>query len=339
MCGICGFVGRSPEVERMMPFLAWEMEGRGRDSWGVTSGLKVHKQMGSILDGFVLPEWGESLIYHTRAGSVGAKTLPNQHPFVFKKVNESGEYVSSIVGVHNGGISNHEELNKKYNRSFEVDSMHAFAHIAEGKDTSEIIGYGALAWFEALKGSTTPNIHFAKFNMHDFHVFKLECGSLVFCSLKGPIVAAAKMCKVGIGSEYVLRDGYMYSVEQKEGGEFVLMRDVKMEFGSRFKEFKSAWTGLENAEYEYRGAINWCRTCKSVYCKCSESSGSTENKHRPNSYYASVTITDPSKIGEYDRTAGVCCKCKTNKIDRSRMVVCGECVVRVTNSGDKYVYA
>lgn len=71
---------------------------------------------------------------HTRAPTTGKIAKENSHPFEF----------GNIVGAHNGIIHNHEQLNRQYDRKFEVDSMHIFAHMAEGKELSDLRGYGAI---------------------------------------------------------------------------------------------------------------------------------------------------------------------------------------------------
>jgi glucosamine 6-phosphate synthetase-like amidotransferase/phosphosugar isomerase protein len=57
MCGIFGFVNRTPYTSSMMPFLALEMLRRGRDSWGVTDGVNTIKKIGAIIDSWHLPAW------------------------------------------------------------------------------------------------------------------------------------------------------------------------------------------------------------------------------------------------------------------------------------------
>lgn len=75
---------------------------------------------------------------HTRRPSTGAVKVENSHPFIF----------GYVVGAHNGIVSNHEELNKKYDRKFEVDSMHIFAHLSEKRPLDDIRGYGAIEWWD-----------------------------------------------------------------------------------------------------------------------------------------------------------------------------------------------
>lgn len=127
--------------------LAEEMETRGRDSFG---GALWHshdqleptviKALGKITTkGQELLEQSTTAvqaIVHTRLATVGAISIDNCHPFD----------ISGTIGVHNGSVHNYRELNKKYDRDFQVDSMHLIAHIAEGKDTAELDAQGATAF-------------------------------------------------------------------------------------------------------------------------------------------------------------------------------------------------
>ena len=85
MCGIFGYSRRTAVTEAMAPYLAWEMEERGSQSWGMTNGTKIIKHASSIIDSWEWPtieEWGDGpLIVHTRQASRGAITEENAHPF------------------------------------------------------------------------------------------------------------------------------------------------------------------------------------------------------------------------------------------------------------------
>lgn len=145
MCGIFGYSfknGKMSPARRaiLAANLARYNDERGGDSWGVV-GLdddepQIARGLGDLSDNaFELCEHN-TLFAHTRWSSCGETNLKNAHPFK----------IGNIVGAHNGMIHNHEELCKKYRRKFEVDSMHIFAHLNEGRSFEELIGYGAIEW-------------------------------------------------------------------------------------------------------------------------------------------------------------------------------------------------
>jgi len=160
------------------------MNKRGQDAWGMSDGIDIIKHTGSILESWEEPptDW-TSCIIHTRGASSGSgKVLENAHPFQFPK--PSG---GSVVGIHNGCLSNHKDLNDKYSRKFDVDSMHIWAHRAAGLSWEELRGWGNLVWYEDGK------LNFARFNSTDLNIATLTNGEVVFCSLFQPLSAAAKM--------------------------------------------------------------------------------------------------------------------------------------------------
>ena len=124
MCGIFGFTALNDNTRPLVPLLAFAMEDRGRCSWGVTNGVQTHRSLGLISDSLLVPDWEGPVVYHTRASTVGATTLPNQHPFEFTGA------AGHVIGVHNGGVSNWAALNRIHGRTCEVDSMHIFSNIA-----------------------------------------------------------------------------------------------------------------------------------------------------------------------------------------------------------------
>lgn len=204
MCGIFGFDKRTNATEFMTPALAIYMHERGRQSWGVTDGRQVHKEPSDIIDSFE-EKFYSPAIYHTRAASVGEVTQGNAHPFT----SVVGDL--RVVGVHNGHISNHSELDTRYKRNFSVDSMHIFQHLAERKDVSELTGWGAVVWAETqiCKPEAPPQIFMSRFNTQDLHVVKLDTkeGELVWASTKSAIEAAMQLAG--------LRPKYFYKIEER----------------------------------------------------------------------------------------------------------------------------
>jgi len=158
MCGIFGFqvkpgkVLTEYEATVLSLVLAGEMENRGKDSFGAVSFPMPgdDNRVASILRGvgkitsngsklFKLASQSRSFLAHTRAATVGAVCTNNCHPF------KQGD----VLGVHNGSIFNYKDMNQKYDRSLQVDSMQMFAHLNEGLPLDELEGYGTFFWSRA----------------------------------------------------------------------------------------------------------------------------------------------------------------------------------------------
>lgn len=224
ICGIWGFqakpnvvsTGRRASIYTM---LALGNERRGDDSWGFydSMGTKVIKGLGAMsasVHEFVDFEAGFG---HTRRGTTGAITVPNAHPFE----------IGNIIGAHNGIIFNHEELNSKYNRDHQVDSMHIFSHLNEGKGLEELRGYGAIQWIEK---DSPKDIYVCKVSSEgELSIAAIENESgktvgVVWSSDGNHLKAALKVAgvrytefKVETGVVYLAQGGNLYKTERKLG--------------------------------------------------------------------------------------------------------------------------
>lgn len=253
MCGIFGFSELNDNTRQLIPVLALKMVERGRDSWGCTNGLELYKTTGNIVNTFnkVFEKWEDSqegVIFHTRGASAGsAITAENAHPHRFATtVENNDEYmiVKFITGIHNGYISNHTELKKKYtDRSwFDVDTKHVFKHIADGLDTKEIRGVGVLAWYETLiKTNKADNkmtvlsndLKFVRFNSTNLYIVKLTTGEFVFASTEDAVFTACKLSGLQIECFYPTKENIVYSIGLDEDNIPAFLELGKMEFSAR----------------------------------------------------------------------------------------------------------
>lgn len=145
MCGIFGYnfkEGTISEGRRAIlgNNLARLNDKRGGHSWGVCSidgqSTDINKGLGDMADHAWHLADAKFVMAHTRYATIGAKTVENAHPFE----------IGNIIGAHNGGVTNHNELDKKYKRTTTVDSQHLFYHLNDELPFGDIEGYGAIEW-------------------------------------------------------------------------------------------------------------------------------------------------------------------------------------------------
>jgi hypothetical protein len=172
MCGIFGMVlgeGSLSRDKRTVgaALLAAYNEERGNHSWGLAAWRRgephVVKGMHSPVRGALDMARETAWLGHSRYATVGDKTVDNAHPFRF----------GHIIGAHNGAVYNHADVAKAYGRTFAVDSMHIFAHLAEGLPSDELEGYGAV---EFLDVNTPGSVFLAKLRLGDLCVLGIKGG-------------------------------------------------------------------------------------------------------------------------------------------------------------------
>jgi hypothetical protein len=234
MCGILGSPNLTPSVRRMLPFLGVAMESRGRDSWGCASSEgEIYKFSGIFTDNWAqvrerVEEWTGG-IFHTRGASPSLNdkiAAANAHPFSYPRADGS-----MVVGIHNGMISNHKELDTKYERSFPVDSQHLWAHRAAGLPWEDVVGWGNLAWWEVPTEEHQPHhpvLNLCRFNTNALEVAILEQGEYVFCSTQEPLRMAARLFGNPVKGWMKLEEYYHYwFAPGPQGEECTLWKSAK----------------------------------------------------------------------------------------------------------------
>jgi hypothetical protein len=247
------------------------MDRRGGDSYGVAKlnregKIRVWKGLGEAIGSIDLPQVDSSqLMLHTRRRTHGAINLENAHPL------QHGH----ILGCHNGIVSNHFDLNKKYNRDFALDSRHIFQHIAEGDNLGEIEVYGAISYIDMNKPDIINLCRLSAAG--DLKVVGLgkdrdNLLGVVYASTAEPIVTALRALKlpffeydpIEAKRHYFIREGKLYNTLGKSG---------EMPFG---KEPYKHWnynrnTSSRRFSWEIPDGLKVCKSCKKARKKNAQS--------------------------------------------------------------------
>jgi len=213
MCGIAGFNIADGDFkvidsQQLAKSLLMEIVTRGRHATGM-AWTQRSAEDGKIPEGYYakspvpataflgtvnkhLPRFSRHVIRHTRYATQGSpKVTENNHPIV----------IPGIVGVHNGHISNDDQIiaDRKATRLGEVDSEAAFHLIDSSKDVSkdlgELQGRAALAWLEVRNPRT---LHLARVSDSPLAIGQTPAGSVIFASTAYLLEKACESAKVEI---------------------------------------------------------------------------------------------------------------------------------------------
>jgi glucosamine 6-phosphate synthetase-like amidotransferase/phosphosugar isomerase protein len=175
--------------------------------WYVKNGVTADEFLDDHLD--ELDADATTVILHTRWATKGSPTIEtNNHPIVRP----------GIVGVHNGVISNDDEIFDLLatERLGEVDSEAAFALIAESNmhptDSLTLLdGTMAFAWIDTDNGHT---LHVARRSGRPLAIGQTRNGTFVFASTLPMLVTAGREAGLSFSMTQNVPDGWYFRVRQ-----------------------------------------------------------------------------------------------------------------------------
>lgn len=234
MCGIAGMILRedsavtSEQKAVIATCLFSHMQERGRHSWGYYLGNEqyLHKGVGLASYGVDMTDFTDTDMFmlHTRHATVGDISKENSHPWRFIKGTEeekgkAPKPITSLIGMHNGCIINHKDLNEKYKRTFEVDSMHIFEQRLQGLSWNELRGYGALACYHETDEESPEregSLYLGRFNNGVLSIYGIRSGIKDDNRDLGIIFAStAEACRIALYcAGFTFSQIFPYNVEQ-----------------------------------------------------------------------------------------------------------------------------
>lgn len=183
MCGIWGYnLVDEPtshegwaDLYELFEELAVAMDHRGGHSWGVvqktnTAEVQIRRGLGKVSEAPTI-DIHPLVMGHTRYATVGKINLANSHPFQY----------GNVLGSHNGGIFNADEVAEKRAIGYNVDSM-ALIDGINRDDVKGMTGYGAVQWMDMAN----DHVFLCRMRNGDLEasMVKTACGAkaLVWCS-------------------------------------------------------------------------------------------------------------------------------------------------------------
>lgn len=230
----------------------------------MSNGSEVQRFSGPQIVNYVEPPevWkGGPVGWHNRGASFrdNAARPDCAHPYTFLKADGT-----SVVGFHNGIIRNHAELNKKHSRTLEVDSMHLWAHRAEGLSWKELQGWGNLVWWETLPNGKRE-LNFCRINDGDLHLVTFEDGTLGWCSTMAPLTSAGRMFGNPIRNVWLVREFNRYILAQDENGKDIPWETKdELRFGTTKVEYQQPQIYHPPSMAGNTRLVNPCKMCYST---------------------------------------------------------------------------
>jgi len=171
---------------------------------------KVYARYGELNDKIIKDT--VAVILHARKATVGGKSIDNTHPFF--ELNDPKQEDTAII--HNGGISNHHQLTKKYSTCDSEVILHEYlknmmnynpwgieelARTLEGEYT-----VGVLSSFTDKDG-TTPVLDIFKHNKYLYAAYCPDIETALFTTAKYDLEDIAREAGVAIKSVAEVKDG------------------------------------------------------------------------------------------------------------------------------------
>lgn len=231
LCGLFGWSIKRSKLgftnrAMLAAVLSTRSDSRGGDSFSWWSPNGIVKGIGEVsTQAFRL--LNEDIVSgHTRKATHGVVNTANAHSFNIGNI---------AAGSHNGIIMNHNELNYKYGRKCEVDSMHIFHHLNEGMDLSDLHGYGSIEWVE--KGSN--RIYLCKLAGGELAIYGLKGrAGIIWASDEDHVEEALKVSKIK-ANPFKVETGQVYFIENDK----LYLDDRKLELASRETTHMPHWSG------------------------------------------------------------------------------------------------